>query len=56
MLRIPENSKETHNLGPVFIDYREKKLYDQRYPTFNRYNLGSGKGLRGEKNLYYVIL
>lgn len=55
ILRIPENSKETHNLGPVFIDYREKKLYDQRYPTFNRYNLGNGKGLRGEKNLYYVI-
>ena len=45
------------HVGPVWLEYKKKKISDLRYPTFERYWLGkpASKTARVETELYFCL-
>lgn len=43
------------SVGPVWIDYRGKKIHDLRYASFERHLVGGGDPRRASKELYYCL-
>ena len=45
-VRAPANGKHRgkFNVGPVWLEYHGKRLYDLRFPTFERQWLGNAAG------------
>jgi len=42
-------------IGPAWLEYRKRKLYDLRYATFERFWIGGNDPTRAEKALYYCL-
>ncbi|MEN6498048.1 MAG: metallophosphoesterase [Thermoguttaceae bacterium] len=50
-------NKDDFSVGPVWLEYKKKKVYDLRYPTFHRHSVGdaSPKRYKPEKDLYFCL-
>lgn len=48
-------SKDAFSVGPVWLEYGGKRIYDLRYPTFERHSLGGNDPNRVEKDLYFCL-
>jgi len=54
-LRAVSQSKDTLSIGPVWLEYKGKRLIDLRYPSFARHRMGGSDPARTEKELYYGL-
>lgn len=53
-LRGPEKTKAHYSVGPLWLEYKGKKIYDPRAPVFERYAVGGAVAGR-EKVIYHVL-
>lgn len=47
--------KDQFSAGPVWLEYQGKRIYDLRYPTFDRHTIGGNDPNRVEKDLYFCL-
>jgi len=47
--------KDQFSVGPVWLEYQGKRIYDLRYVTFERHAIGGSDPTRAEKDLYFCL-
>lgn len=49
--------KDDFSVGPIWLEYKKKKVYDLRYPVFERHPVGDAapKRYKPEKDLYFCL-
>ena len=49
------NVKDHFSVGPVWLEYQGRRIYDLRYPSFMRHGIGGNDPDRAEKALYFCL-
>jgi hypothetical protein len=50
-----EKGKDALSIGPVWLEYKGKRLIDLRYPSFERHRVVGSDPARAAKELYYPL-
>ena len=51
------NDRDDFSVGPIWLEYKKRKIYDLRFPTFHRYSIGDvpGNRYRPETDCYFCL-
>lgn len=49
--------RDDFSVGPIWLEHKNRKLYDLRYPTFERHNIGDAPGTqyKPERDCYFCL-
>jgi len=52
-----ENDRDDFSAGPIWLEYKARKFYDLRFPTFDRQNVGDAPGAhyQPERDWYFCL-
>jgi len=43
------------SVGPIWLEYEGKRIYDLRYPVFERHTIGGSNPAQSEKDVYFCL-
>lgn len=49
------SDRDNFSVGPIWLEYKNRKIYDLRYPTFERHHIGDAPGsqYKPERDCYF---
>jgi hypothetical protein len=51
------SDRDNFSVGPIWLEYKNRKIYDLRYPTFERHHIGDAPGsqYKSERDCYFCL-